>query len=383
MRNHFLRAAAGNVAEGNGYFTYTDSTFSNSNFSTYTFSAMDIGAADADRWVVVCLGYTDSTASTVLNSVTIGGVSAEILIQRSNENSSQRGCAIAQANVPTGTAADVVANFSGTFNNCGCHVGTYSGERLVMTSYSDAKATTFSPWTTGTTMTPIGSNNFLLVNYFVSEQYGTAGAWTGVTSLAEQTVESTYLHEIATKDPNDSSSVTWEITTGIYAYGGAVTAIFLEQGFAEALPTSINNFNAGNPSVDVSSINEMPADTSTWIADTNNNTATIGFGNLTIASSGPCRLEFYMTVYSSGEEGGIENNNGNTLTSMNNGAIGGYAIFSSLGQTETWTKYTYDFDASNISSGTINFTWTNVRDGGSGDRTGPAIGWARFIYPPG
>lgn len=207
-------------------------------------------------------------------------------------------------------------------------------------------------------------------------------AWTGVTSLAEATYATNLVHAIASKDPSTSADVTWERTITAYSGGGASTAVaFLQPAqFSTALATSITNFSAGNPSTTVSAINETVPDTSTWIADTNNNTATISFGTLGIASSGFCRLEFYAAVYN--QTLGIENNNGNSGYSMDNATLNGYTIFSSLVPSTTWTKYTYDFDASNITSGSTTFSWTNVRAGVTGDRTGPAIGWIRFIYTP-
>lgn len=87
--------------------------------NTWTFSAVDFGAADSTRCIVVSITANGSTAKTV-TSVTIGGVSATIIKQQS---SSDWTGAIAAAIVPSGASGDVVVNLSG--NSASCTIGVY------------------------------------------------------------------------------------------------------------------------------------------------------------------------------------------------------------------------------------------------------------------
>lgn len=88
--------------------TYTTAA----NASTHTSGAIDIGTADAARYVVVAFGGQGNLGAT---SVTIGGISASKIddsFSASNTSVSLWGAA-----VPTGTTAVVVVNWSTTNNN--------------------------------------------------------------------------------------------------------------------------------------------------------------------------------------------------------------------------------------------------------------------------
>lgn len=69
-----------------------------------TWSAVPIGDAAANRTVVVLMG---GRAAYILNSLTIGGVLAEIILSHSDS-----GLWFGVANVPAGTTADIVATWS-------------------------------------------------------------------------------------------------------------------------------------------------------------------------------------------------------------------------------------------------------------------------------
>lgn len=103
---------------------------------------------------------------------------------------------------------------------------------------------------------------------------------------------------------------------------------------------------------------------------------TIGFGTLSIASSGDCTLRFRQRQFSSGTP--ETNSFPSRRVSMLDGTIGGYEVFSSfLVNTNTWGLKTYTFDASNISSGNIVFTM-NVSNN---NNKGGGISWMEFEYP--
>lgn len=96
-------------------FAFTATTSSVTNATTYTFSAVDIGAADTNRMVVVAIATSSNASSTrTVSSATIGGVSATVNVQVSAAAASFRSAHIISAVVPTGTTGDVVITMSGT-----------------------------------------------------------------------------------------------------------------------------------------------------------------------------------------------------------------------------------------------------------------------------
>lgn len=78
------------------------------------------GAADATRYVVALIGQ--GTTARTINSVTIGGVTANVV----QNASATRHSAIAWAAVPTGTSGDIVISYTGTGNVVGAVVGVYT-----------------------------------------------------------------------------------------------------------------------------------------------------------------------------------------------------------------------------------------------------------------
>lgn len=90
--------------------TFLQAADDGTNLTTYTFAGQNLGAADAGRYIVVCVESRASLARTI-STVTVGGVSASIAVQVSNGNNV---AGIAIAAVPTGTTGDVVVTFSGS-----------------------------------------------------------------------------------------------------------------------------------------------------------------------------------------------------------------------------------------------------------------------------
>lgn len=103
--------------------TYVTVLGSSSNLFTYTFSGAAIGTASADRLVVVCaMINATSTTTYSISSITIGGVSAPIVVS----SSLGRNSAIAYLLVPTGTTANIVVNLSGSGTPGRCAVGVFN-----------------------------------------------------------------------------------------------------------------------------------------------------------------------------------------------------------------------------------------------------------------
>ena len=137
---------------------------------TYTFSSQNIGAADSTRKVVVCVVGTYSSGTSVVSSVTVGGVSATLVVSDVH-NGSYAGIWI--ATVPIATSADVVVTWASTMLHCGISI-----YRLL-----DASSTATE--TDSDTVDPIdmvlspAANTFVIgtgINYG-----GASWTWTGIT----------------------------------------------------------------------------------------------------------------------------------------------------------------------------------------------------------
>lgn len=86
----------------------------NTNSTTHTFASKAIGTAAATRYVFVLFSAFNNAART-LNSITIGGVTATIETLVGSLTAAEGLVGIAFANVPTGTTANIVFTWSGTF----------------------------------------------------------------------------------------------------------------------------------------------------------------------------------------------------------------------------------------------------------------------------
>jgi hypothetical protein len=90
----------------------------NSNLSVYTFAAFPLGAPSAARKIVIGIGAGDT--SQVVTAVSIGGVSATMIPNTKGSNQTAK-TSMWVADVPSGTAGDVVVTWSGTAANCGVY----------------------------------------------------------------------------------------------------------------------------------------------------------------------------------------------------------------------------------------------------------------------
>lgn len=98
-----------------------------SDLTTYTFASQNLGAADPNRWIVVCVGGAHNAARSI-SSVTVGGVSATKIVQAEG-STVFRHTSIWVAYVPTGTSGDIVVTWSGAIGRCG-----YSAYSLITAS---------------------------------------------------------------------------------------------------------------------------------------------------------------------------------------------------------------------------------------------------------
>ena len=94
----------------------TDAAVITTDLTTYTFSGMELGAAHSNRKILVFIAGKASSSQTI-NTVTIGGISASLVTDGTNQATT--GPAFTPsvfyiATVTTGTNGDVVVTFSST-----------------------------------------------------------------------------------------------------------------------------------------------------------------------------------------------------------------------------------------------------------------------------
>ncbi len=103
--------------------TYQGKAENTAGASSYSFTSQPIGAAQADRYVIVGIGWANLGPS--ITSVTIGGVAATQVALNANANGSS---ALYIALVPTGTTATIAINFSSTtLLHCGIAIWSATG----------------------------------------------------------------------------------------------------------------------------------------------------------------------------------------------------------------------------------------------------------------
>ena len=174
--------------------TFMDAIGDGNDLTTYTFSGVNIGAANASRFVVAAPIYRATGSGTTISSVTIGGGAATQAIQAQYGAS---GAGIYARAAPTGTTADIVVTLSAGAVRCAIGVWVdldmanavaddtataqnstelalsavtvNSGRRAYIAAYLGANSsTTFS----GNAITQRGGNNYVFPDASV---YGTFG----------------------------------------------------------------------------------------------------------------------------------------------------------------------------------------------------------------
>lgn len=118
--NNLVGFGAGGVTTS---LSFLQGSVSGDDSATYTFSSQNLGAADPNRWIVVCATGIQNAARTI-DAVTVGGVSATKIVEA--EASAYRSVSIWVAYVPTGTTGDIVLTFSSGLVRAG-----YSAYRLI------------------------------------------------------------------------------------------------------------------------------------------------------------------------------------------------------------------------------------------------------------
>lgn len=126
--------------------TYLQTASNANDLTAYTFSAQNFGTEDAARHIIAVVYTRDiGTGAKTLSTITIGGVSATILVQAQGTGSGANSCvcAIAIAAVPAGTSGDVVVTWSEAVLRCA--ISLYASVGASATAHDTASSTAADP----------------------------------------------------------------------------------------------------------------------------------------------------------------------------------------------------------------------------------------------
>jgi len=104
-------------------FAFLHSATDIGNLSVYTFHDQNLGVADVGRYIIVAAMARKAGAATTITSITVGGESATIVKQVTNNITNTDIAGIAIAAVPTGTSGDIVVTFGAGMVRCA--IGVY------------------------------------------------------------------------------------------------------------------------------------------------------------------------------------------------------------------------------------------------------------------
>lgn len=182
------RAAAGRVAQTPTGPTksFQGAINSSADGTSHTFSAFSLGAAAADRLILVGFG-TRRGAATAISSVTIGGVTATLIQTQRSDSGVVVNVCLAYAVVPTGTTGDIVINWSATATRV--RGGVWRAVGLNSSTPIDTGTSTATP-PTDTLNTDDDGFAFGVVAAGVSSGAGGSVAWTNLSEDFDAVQES-------------------------------------------------------------------------------------------------------------------------------------------------------------------------------------------------
>ena len=155
--------------------TFLQGAADNSNLTTYTFSSQNLGTADGAR-LIICGIASRAGGSSTISSVTIGGVSATIVVQiNTSADSGWNSAGIVIAAVPTGTTGDVVITFSA--GQARCAIALYS---TIDTASETASDTDSNAAADPSVSIDCPASGYIIAVACFSVGTGTT-TWTGVT----------------------------------------------------------------------------------------------------------------------------------------------------------------------------------------------------------
>jgi hypothetical protein len=200
-------------------FSYRTHAESSSDLSTYTFTAQDIGTASATRYVVVGIAIRTAGANPTFSSVTIGGVSATLVVQAVNSVSDWTRTGIFIAAVTTGTTGDVVVTLSSAAARCG--ISVYALYDLTSATAITSATSTASPGSLNVNVTP---GKVLVAHAY--DNSNTAMAWTGATEDFDVALEGGQHSSASLLTSTTETPRTVSVSYGTGSVPAAVAALF-------------------------------------------------------------------------------------------------------------------------------------------------------------
>jgi len=166
---------------------FTDNNVDPANQIAYTFSSQAIGTALPTRKVVVAVGCMPSASAVrTVSTLTVGGISATLVKQVNQASGNYPAIEIWQADVPTGTTADVIVTWNAGCIRCG--IGVWAVYDAASAA-DDTGNSTASPLT-NTLNIPA---NGVAIGYSMSGASATH-SWTNLTEKFDETVEGGMTH---------------------------------------------------------------------------------------------------------------------------------------------------------------------------------------------
>lgn len=98
--------------------TFLQQTTTNSGATTYNFASQNLGTADTNRYIIVCIAGRKTGASTTITNVVVAGITATEVTQVSRFVTNTNISGIFIAAVPTGTTGTVSVTYGAAISRC-------------------------------------------------------------------------------------------------------------------------------------------------------------------------------------------------------------------------------------------------------------------------
>lgn len=167
--------------------------------NAYTFAAQNLGTATSDRYIIVSAIARKAGASTTLSSVTIGGVSATIIVQNTNTITNTDVAALVIAAVPSGATGDIVVTWGATMVRCA--IGVWRVTELASPTASDSDSSLANDPTVNLD-SPV--NGFIIGAGITAAS--TSATWTNLTEVFDAAVEALVTYTGASDTFTDAQS---------------------------------------------------------------------------------------------------------------------------------------------------------------------------------
>jgi len=212
---------------------YLQSAPDTSDTNAYTFSSQNLGTAASDRYIIVVAVARKAGASTTLSSISVGGVSATIVKQATNNVSNTDVAGVAIAAVPTGTTGDIVVTWGATMVRCA--IMAYRATGIDATAYDSDSSLSGNP----SVSLDIPANGFAIGGGLTAAS--TTTSWTGLTEDADGTLESFVTYSSASQ--SFVSAETGRTITMTFGSSTESVGVFASWGPAVSTnPKTLNNF---------------------------------------------------------------------------------------------------------------------------------------------